>query len=305
VKAALLRVLMLAWVLLAAAAPRAASAFGPLGHRIAGLLAEPALCRAAREEIAALGARESLAHLGLWADTIRGVPEWEHSGPWHYMNVELRDESAPSGEERLERAANGDRPLEALAEDSAAALAAIRAFRPPPEGDVLSAIERFRSELADKSLPAHERAAALKFLVHFVVDVHQPLHVGRAADRGGNTIDVRYGGTVVNLHRFWDTDVLELRRLGPERYARLLRPKLAAAAASSADPAVWAAESLALRSAVYSFASGPRSGAPHALDAAYRAAAQGIVEDRVARGAQRLAATLNGVFCSTAGAERR
>ena len=117
---------------------------------------------------------------------------------------------------------------------------------------MLAAIVRFRSDLANRALPARDRAAALKFLVHFVVDVHQPLHVGRAADRGGNTIDVRYGATVVNLHRFWDTDVLELRGLGAERYARRLRPRFDAAAAARADaPAVWAAESLALRGAVY------------------------------------------------------
>jgi hypothetical protein len=259
--------------------PRAANAFGPLGHRIAGLLAQPALCAAARTEVAALGGGESLAELGIWADVIRDAPEWQRSAPWHYMNV---DELANGGER-----------------DSAAA--AIRAFSSPPEGDVLFAIARFRSELANRSLPTRERAAALKFLVHFVVDVHQPLHVGRADDRGGNTIDVRYGETVVNLHRFWDTDVLELRGLAAERYARRLRPRFDAAAANGDAPAVWAAESLALRSTVYAFervaenAAGPRT-----LDAAYLAAAQAVVEERLTRGAERLAATLNEVFCGTA-----
>ncbi len=266
--------------------PRAASAFGPLGHRIAGLLAHPALCAAARTEVAALGGRESLAEIGLWADVIRGAAEWERSAPWHYMNV---DEPENVGERDS-------------AGRSAAAADAIRAFRSPPEGDVLSAIARFRSELGNRSLPTRERAAALKFLVHFVVDVHQPLHVGRAADRGGNTIDVRYGATVVNLHRFWDTDVLELRGLKPERYARRLRPRFDAAAASSGDaPAVWAAESLALRDTVYAFERVVESGAaPGTLDAAYLAAAQAVVEDRLTRSAERLAATLNGVFCGTA-----
>ena len=132
-------------------------------------------------------------------------------------------------------------------------------------------------------MPARERAAALKFLVHFVVDVHQPLHVGRAADRGSNAVDVRYDGKVVNLHRFWDTDVLELRRLGAERYARRLRPAFDADALTSADPpAAWAAESLALRSTVYAFESNtaPTAG-PHTLDPAYLASAQGVVENRI------------------------
>jgi hypothetical protein len=279
--------------------PRAAQAFGPLGHRIAGLLAQPALCPAARDEVAALGGGESLAELGLWADAVRGVPEWQRSAPWHYMNVDdgnLSDRD-PRGGSIRQGGNGGERDS-----DTAAAISAIRAFRSPPEGDVLTAIARFRSELANRSLPARERAAALRFLVHFVVDVHQPLHVGRAADRGGNTIDVRYGSTVVNLHRFWDTDVLELRGLGAERYSRRLRQRFAAAPAASSDvAAVWAAESLTLRTPVYGFARRAEpTAAPHTLDAAYLAAAQVIVEERLVLGAQRLAATLNGVFCSTA-----
>ncbi len=261
--------------------PLTADAFGPLGHRIAGLLAEPALCAAAREQVARLAGGEPLAELGLWADTIRGVPGWERSAPWHYMNVDERD---------------------TVRGDSEAAVAAIRAFRSPPEGDVLSAIERFRAELSDRALPDSQRAIALRFLVHFIVDVHQPLHVGRGADRGGNDVDLRYGPTVVNLHRFWDTDVLELKHLGPERYARTLRPRLQTAAPPSADgPAAWAAESLALRPQVYAFqrvAASP--GVPQTLDAAYLTAAQTIVDERLVRAAERLAATLNEAFCGPA-----
>jgi hypothetical protein len=276
----------------ALAVPRAASAFGPLGHRIAGLLAEPALCPAARDEIAALGRGESLAELGLWADTIRGIREWQVSAPWHFMNVEAAaDNDVPD-------AGEGDDALKAAA-------ATIRGFRSPPEGDVLSAIERFRAEVADRSLPTYERAVALKFLVHFVVDVHQPLHVGRAADRGGNQVDVRYGDTVVNLHRFWDSDVLELRSLGAERYARRLRPRFGAASTASADPpAVWAAESLALRSTVYAFGPNLPTAAAHPLDAAYRATAQQVVEERLVRASQRLAATLNDALCGAVARRR-
>jgi len=261
-----------------AATPSTASAFGPLGHRIAGMLAQPALCAAARDEVAQLGDGESLAELGLWADKIRGISGWAGSAPWHYMNVDERD---------------------SVRGDAVAALAAIRGFRSPPEGDVLSAISRFRSELADRAQTDSQRAIALRFLVHFVVDVHQPLHVGRGADRGGNDVDVRYGPTVATLHRFWDTDVLELRHLGPERYARSLRERFNSAAAPGRDgPAVWAAESLALRPAVYAFERAEAShGSPRTLDAAYLAAAQSVVEERLVRAAERLAATLNDALC--------
>ncbi len=253
-----------------AAAPGAAGAFGPEGHRIAGLLAEPRLGAAARAEVAALGGGQSLAELGVWADVVR--KERPESAPWHYVNIP----DAPPGADPLR------------------ATAAVAAFRDPTEGDVLEAIARFRTQLADRTRSAAERLDALRFLVHFVVDVHQPLHVGRANDRGGNDVAVRYAGTVVNLHRFWDTDVIELRKLSPRRYARGLAPRVDAAAASGA-PRDWAAESLALRSTVYGF--GARGAEPIELDADYIARAQRITDERLARAGARLAVTLNGVFC--------
>jgi nuclease S1 len=263
---------------LAALEPRTALAFGPLAHRIAGLLAEPELCAAARVEVTSLG-RESLADAGIWADRIRSEPEWRQSAPWHYMNV-------------------NDPP----AYDSAATLAAIRAFRHPPEGDVLYAIDRFRTDLANRALPRRVRADALRFLVHFIVDVHQPLHVGRAADRGGNEIDVRYGSETVNLHRFWDTDVLALRGFSAERYASRLRPAFAAVPASRSRDGteVWAAESLALRATVYGFGRQREAGTvrvPVVLEDEYVVAAQAAAEQRLVVASARLAATLNALWC--------
>jgi hypothetical protein len=271
---------IIAFFAVLAAYSQTALAFGPLAHRIAGLLAEPELCSAARTEVAALGG-ESLADLGVWADTIRSETEWRHSAPWHYMNVD----DPPTG-------------------GAAAALAAIHAFRHPPEGDVLEAIERFRGDLANRALSRRARADALRFLVHFVVDVHQPLHVGRAADRGGNEIDVRYGAQTVNLHRFWDTDVIALRGLSAERYASRLRPLVAAVPASRSSEAadVWAAESLALRPTVYAFRPQPERAsaqAPAVLSDQYLAAARVTTEQRLVLAAARLAATLNGLWCTS------
>ncbi|HET8699172.1 MAG TPA: S1/P1 nuclease [Gammaproteobacteria bacterium] len=249
------------------AAPGVASAFGPDGHRIAGLLAEPRLCAATRAEVAAIGGGQSLAELGVWADEVRR--ERRESAPWHYVNI-----ADPA---------------------QGAAAAAVAAFRHPPEGDALEAIARFRTQLADRSRAAAERLDALRYLVHFVVDVHQPLHVGRADDRGGNDVDVRYGGTVVNLHRFWDTDVIALRGLSPRRYARMLAARVDAAAGSG-GPLEWVAESLALRSTVYDF-HGPNGSQPIVLDASYIARAQHVTDERLVRAGARLATTLNEIFC--------
>lgn len=235
-----------------------AAAFGTDGHLIAGIAAEPLLCAEAAAEIGRL-ADAPFAELGWWADRIRGDDAYRHSAPWHYMNI-------PDG-------------------------ARIADFRHPPEGDVLWAIERFAARLADDRAGRSERREALAFLVHFVVDVHQPLHVGRAGDRGGNAIDVRYGDVTVNLHRFWDTDAIRLAGLSPRAYAAALAERAAAAAAAAPDPSRWADESLALRPDVYGFAPGGR------LDAAYLERARRITEARLAAAAGRLAATLNAALC--------
>ncbi len=255
-----------------------AHAFGPIGHEIAGALAERALCPEARREIASLGGGRSLAALGLWADRIRSVSKWRHTGPWHYMNV----------------------PDPARGRDS---LGAIRSFRHPPEGDVLWAIGHYSAVLTNPAAPTKARTDALRFIVHFVVDVHQPLHVGRAVDRGGNAIDVRYGATTVSLHRFWDTDVIALEGLSVSRFVRRLAasdewrsPEFAAARADP-DPVDWAAESLELRPAVYAFAT-PSRGRAATLDGAYLAAAKRVVEQRLTLAAARLAATLDRAFCA-------
>ncbi|HEU4619033.1 MAG TPA: S1/P1 nuclease [Gammaproteobacteria bacterium] len=247
----------------AALAPPGAGAYGPQGHRVAGALAEPLLCRSAAARVAEISGGRSLAELGVWADTIRDEPRWRNTGPWHYMNI-----------------ADGR---------------ALSSYRHPPEGDVLLAIERSAADLTQASSRA-ERLDALRFLIHFIVDVHQPLHVGRASDRGGNTIDVRYGSTTVNLHRFWDTDVLEVAGLSRAEYERAVRPKVVELARmpQSFAPEAWAAESLALRSQVYAF---PRSrGGPAVLDSRYLERADAITRDRLAHAAVRLASTLNRLF---------
>lgn len=271
------RTTALAAALLGAAAvvlPAQVLAFGGLGHRTAGLLAEQELCPAARSEVADLGDGKSLGELGLWADTIRGDPAWERAVPWHYINFPELPRGAGLKQAR----------------------AAIDAFHHPPEGDVLTAIARFAATLADRSRPREERAEALRFVTHFVVDVHQPLHVSRASDGGGTEVDVRVGDDVRSLHGFWDTSVFNRRGVAPEEFARELEAAFEAVPAARAHdpPAQWAAESLALRPTVYSFA--PAQG-PAVLDAAYRSMARQIAEQRLVLAAARLAATLNGALC--------
>jgi hypothetical protein len=256
-----------------------ALAWGPVGHRIAGDLAEQKLCPAARTKVQSLGGGESLAELGSWADEIRDEPQWKSSRPWHYMDLPDLPPGAGLAEART----------------------AIDEHAHPREGDVLEALARFSKALTDPKTPRAERAEALRFVVHFVVDIHQPLHIGRPSDRGGNDVQVSFGKKgPMSLHHFWDTDVLPSR--GPSaKMEQRLEVDLAAVPAARANdpPAEWAAESLLLRARVYDFR--PTANGPATLDGGYVHSSQQIADERLVLAGARLAATLNTMFgCTTA-----
>lgn len=211
-----------------ALAPLAASAWGQRGHALVGALAERDLSPAARTEVARLLAGEpepTLAGVASWADTLReNDPDLgRRSAKWHYVN---------------------------MAEDGCAARPATQC----PDGDCLyAAIVTQRAILADRGRPLAERRQALKFLVHFVGDAHQPLHAGYARDRGGNTHQIRHAGEGSNLHRLWDAELPARPGLSrrEQRDALLRRPLPSGAAI--ADPMHWTAAAcrLALRPGFY------------------------------------------------------
>lgn len=236
-------------------------AYGPEGHLIAGRVAEDGLCTRASLEVAALAGGEDLGEIGTWADRIRSDPAYSHAAPWHFVNIADADE--------------------------------LSSFEHPPEGDVLWGIEYFSSRLSDDSLSSANRSEALRFLVHFIVDIHQPLHVGLAVDRGGNSIDLMFRGEETNLHRFWDTHAIDWTGLSVGAYTRLIRRDIAADdSAVSLDPLDWAAESLALRSEVYAFGQAGRE-----PDRAYLEFAAATTRERLSLAARRLAAVLNEIYC--------
>jgi hypothetical protein len=248
--------------LLAAAWPGSpALAYGPEGHLIAGRAAEPLLCARAAEVVARLGDGQDLGELGLWADRIRAEPAYADSAPWHYMNI---DDDA-----------------------------AISDFVHPPEGDVLWAIEHFSERLANGLLDDAARAEALKFLVHFVVDLHQPLHVGRAGDRGGNAVKLEFRGEETNLHRYWDTHAIETSGRSVSAYVAAIRESAVRGGGRvDLNPERWAAESLALRDRVYAFGREGRE-----PSRGYATFAAETTEQRLGLAAMRLAGTLNSLLC--------
>ena len=157
---------------------------------------------------------------------------------------------------------------------------------------MLWAIDRFSVQLADRSQSNAMRAEALKFLVHFIVDIHQPLHVGLASDRGGNAIELRYNGERTNLHRFWDTHAIEWTGLPVGDYARRLSSDSETGEPVELDPLVWAEESRALRARVYDFG---RAGQEPSRS--YKDFAAETTIERLRLASRRLAGTLNRLLC--------
>src|SRR5712692_5690151 len=175
-------------------APSSVLAWGPNGHRIVGRIAANHLTAEAAVAVASLIGPESLDQAATWADEIRNDPNWQpplkNPSPWHYISID-------DGE-----------TLETTARD--------------PDGDVLEAIGRFSAVLRNAQATRPAKQEALRFLVHFVGDVHQPLHVGRRADRGGNGTKVTWLRNATNLHAVWDYQIIDAQQLSFSEFAQFL-----------------------------------------------------------------------------------
>jgi hypothetical protein len=251
-------------LLLLLAAP--ARAFGPLGHRIIGTLAERQLRPEVAGQVAQLLAGEpepTLAGVANWADELRDADpgRGKTTARWHYVNF-------PRGD------------------------CAYAPERDCPDGNcVVAAINRNFLALSDRWRSGSERAEALKFLVHFVGDVHQPLHAGYRDDRGGNDFQINYRGQGWNLHGVWDSLIVDSRRLDGDAYAAVLLklPPLPVDPSRRSDRPVadWAQESCRIVQASDIYP------ATHTLTDAYVTAHRGVVEQRLRQAGARLADMIN------------
>jgi S1/P1 Nuclease len=205
-------------VLSVALLPQRALAWGAEGHEIVALIALRELTPAARAQVAhLLGGAAMLVHDSNWADEIRD--QRRSTGAWHYVDI----------------------PLQAPGYDP---------HRDCPNRDcVVAQIENDVRILGDRRLGDGVRAAALRFLIHFAADVHQPLHAEDNNDKGGNAVRVWLGHERINLHRVWDVDVIQPlgfdSAAAADSVARSISPPQRKAW-QSGTPAGWANESHAI-----------------------------------------------------------
>ncbi len=251
------------------------SAWGAQGHHVIARIAWARMTPDARQRAGALlkGDMDAFVAAATWADDVRA--ERPETSNWHFVNI-------PVGETRY---------------------TAARHCRATAKGDcVIAEIGRARAALVESGGSNARKAEALKFLIHFVGDLHQPLHVIDNHDRGGNDVRVaalrRGNGAATNLHAVWDTGLINLsRETDVVRAERLLIDLASHHAPPGLDVVTWAEESheVAVR-VVYRYRGFSPAGPPTqavVLDDAYRAAAMPAIDRQLQLGGLRLAALLN------------
>jgi hypothetical protein len=199
-----------------------AFAWGPTGHRTVGEIAEkymnPKSLLAARTILQG----NSLARVATWPDEIRSDPaHYSNTYPWHYTDwaddAHDHDESASSGK-------------------------------------LMGAINDQLAVLKDANATREQKEFSLKFVVHLIGDLHQPLHVGNGLDQGGNLCKVSYMGQTMNLHSVWDEGLINYTNLSFSEIAKFVSAGKTAAdmnLARSGSPLDWARESKELRAKIY------------------------------------------------------
>jgi hypothetical protein len=255
--------------------PSPALAWGKTGHRVVAAIADTQLSGLARAHVMEiLGGAESLDEAANWPDEMRANPSpfWQKTAtPWHYVTL------------------NG------TTYDHA-----------PPEGDALEALSHFRAVLRDPKASLADKQLALRFIVHLVGDLHQPLHAGKCCDKGGNDVKVTWFGKPTNLHAIWDSSIVDEEQLSFMELAAQLERHTSerdVIAWWDANPRHWISESAQIRDSIYPTAADlpkePKGGngpAVPELSYAYVYKFTPIANRRLQQAGVRLAAYLNDVF---------
>ena len=164
-------------VLFSSSSLTASEDWGKTGHRTMGEIATKHLSKKAAKKISALLGGESLAFVSTYADEIRSDDAYSKYGPWHYVNFPFggRYENTPKNK----------------------------------KGDIIVGIQNCIDVLKDATSSQKDKEFYLRLLVHFIGDLHMPLHVGFKEDKGGNSFKVKWFGKQTNLHSVWDTKIIE------------------------------------------------------------------------------------------------
>lgn len=238
------------------------------GHHIITRIAANDLTPKARAAVADLLGGEALPAMvaaSTYADEIR--PSRRETAPWHYVNIEI------------------DSSGYAAARDC------------PDDACIVAQIEHEERTIGDTSISKPIRGEALRFLIHFIGDLHQPLHCADNHDRGGNMVKVIFGGQQTNLHAVWDTAVVEALGSSEETIGAALASQITQSDRTEWGQGTtisWANETWAIARVVYaSFHGNGATDAPIFLQSTYANAQRAVAAQQLERAGVRLAAILN------------
>lgn len=171
--------------------PVRSMAWGTEGHRIAGLIAQSYLTPKAKAAIRAILGDTSIAIASNWADFIKSDPNYSYLSSWHYVDL-----------------------------DKTYTYPGLQAYLQQDTGvDAYTKLNFLIAELKKKNLPADKKLLYLRMVIHIVEDIHQPMHVGHTADKGGNDIKITWMYNPTNLHSLWDSGLIEFQQLSYTEYA--------------------------------------------------------------------------------------
>ena len=246
--------------------PTSSWGWGMLGHRIVGQIADSYLSKKARKEIKAILGNESVAMSANWADFIKSDSTYNYLDTWHYINF-------PKG---LNLAG-----LQAYVQKDTAASA-------------YKAIEFLKGELKKKEVTLAQKQMYLRLLIHFVGDIHQPMHASPEGTAGGNTVRVAWFSQSSNLHRVWDTHLIEYQQLSYTEHAAAINHT------TTAQIKLWQGQSLTeclYESYTISQRLNDEIKEPNArLGYEYNFKHVDLMNEQLLKGGVRLAAVLNEIF---------
>lgn len=176
------------------AVPFYSLAWGVLGHRIVGEIADSYLTPKARAELKKILGNESIAIASNWGDFVKSDSTYDYLYNWHFINLK-----------------------EGLTD------AELQAFlKKDTSINLYTRINFLVKELKNKQLSAEKKRVYVKLLIHFVADAHQPMHTARREDLGGNRVKVLWFNNPTNLHAVWDEALINFQQLSYTEYTRAI-----------------------------------------------------------------------------------
>jgi hypothetical protein len=265
-------------------------AWGQNGHRIVAQICYDNLSKKAKNEIDRILGDNYLAQIANWPDFIRSEKNWKFTEAWHYTTI-----NANQNMDSVIIKGKSNPDIENVIE-------AIELMKGILTGNATDSIKFQRMMDANKVTPLNGsmKLTALAFLIHFIGDIHQPMHVGKNGDLGGNKISVMFFSKITNLHSIWDEGMIEQQQLSFSEYAGFIEKHTAPQKAvwQKATIGIWTKESTDLRELIYNTLydnTDKDSGLP-SMSYVYLHYFMPAIENRLGAAGYRAAEMLNSIF---------